>query len=307
MRPRNLAAAAVRPQSQTTAAQHRNLSINGLQDYLQRVGRIPLLSPAEELHLGGIVQKWLRHPDPPPALRRSGVRAKSRMISANLRLVVAMCRRYRGWIEQHQLEMLDLLQAGNLGLIRAVEKFDPSRGYKFSTYGSWWIRQSVHRYIQAFGSSIKIPSQIQRLAHRAKLLQASSQQPLSSKAMADSLGEQAYLLEMSLQVVTQCRTLSLDQPVANGDGESCLMDLVSDESILTPEEDYRWLHDHVSTLDAPERQLLILRYGSHECRSFSEAARMMGVSKSYVQGLERRTLRKLRQRLSHVLAHSGSS
>jgi DNA-directed RNA polymerase sigma subunit (sigma70/sigma32) len=86
----------VRPQSQTTAAQHRNLSVNGLQDYLQRVGRIPLLSPAEELHLGGIVQKWLHHPDPPPALSRSGVRAKSRMISANLRLVVAMCRRYRG-------------------------------------------------------------------------------------------------------------------------------------------------------------------------------------------------------------------
>ncbi len=297
----------MRTQPQTAAALHRIGSSDGLQDYLRLLARIPLLSSAEELHLGGIVQQWLHHPDPPAALRRSGARAKNRMIAANLRLVVAMCRRYHGRIEHHQLEMLDLLQAGNMGLIRAVEKFDPSRGYKFSTYGSWWIRQSVQRYIQTFGSSIKIPSQMQRLANRARLLQASSPQDLSSQTMADSLGEPARVLEMSLQVVSQCRTLSLDQPLAGGDGETCLLDLVSDENILKPEEDYRWLHDQVSTLDASERQLLILRYGSPECRSFSETARMMGSSKSYVQGLERRTLRKLRQRLSHLLSHSGSS
>lgn len=297
----------MRPQSQAAATQHRNISNDGRQDYLRNVGMIPLLSPAEELHLGGIVQKWLRHPEPPPELRRGGARAKSRMFSANLRLVVAMCRRYRGWVEHHQLEMLDLLQAGNLGMIRAVEKFAPSRGYKFTTSGSWWIRQSVNRHLQEFGSSIKIPSQIQRLANRAKLLQASSQQPLSSRAMADSLGEKTYLLEMSLQVLSQCRTLCLDQPLANGDGENCLLDLVSDESFLTPDDDHRWLHDHVSTLHAPEQQLLILRYGSHECRSFFEAARMMGVSKNCIQRLERRALRRLRQRLSHVLTHSRSS
>jgi RNA polymerase sigma factor (sigma-70 family) len=307
MSPRNLAAEDVHTQPQAAAAQHRNSSAGGLQDYLRLLSRIPLLSPAEELHLGGIVQKWLRHPDPSPGLRRSGARARDRMISANLRLVVAMCRRYRGRIEHQQLEMLDLLQAGNLGLIRAVEKFDPSRGYKFSTYGSWWIRQSVQRHMQGFGSSIKIPSQVQSLAYRASLLQAGSQQVLSSQAMADSLGEPVRQLEMSLQVVSQCRTLSLDQPLASGDGESCLMDVVSDENIFTPEEDYHWLHAHVHTLGAPEQKLLMLRYGSHECRSLSEAARMMGVSKSYVQGLERRTLRKLRHRLTHVLAQPGST
>jgi RNA polymerase primary sigma factor len=223
------------------------------------------------------------------------------MISANLRLVVAMCRGYRSRIEHQQLEMLDLLQVGNLGLIRAVEKFDPSRGYKLSTYANLWIRQSVQRYIQGFGGSIKIPDQVQRLAYRASLLQAGSQLVLSNQEMAECLGKKERQLEVSLQVVAQCRTISLDQPVASSDGEGCLLDLVSDGTILSPEDDYLWLHDHLRTLGATERQLLLLRYGSQESRTLSEAARMMGFSKSYVQALERRTLRKLRQRLTCIL------
>ena len=276
-------------------------STDGFSDYLKLLGRVPLLTPAEELHLGGIVQEWLSHPDPPPALQRSGARARNRMVSANLRLVIVICRRYHGRIGNLQLEMLDLLQAGNLGLIRAVEKFDPSRGYKFSTYGYWWIRQAVTRFINELGSSIRIPNQIRSLAYRVNLLQAGSEVVLSRQAMAESLGEKPHRLETSLRAVALCSPMSLDQQVGNTGDKSCLLDLIQDEHTLTPDDDYRWLHPHISALEPAERQLLSLRYGSDEHCSLSEAARIMGLSKSIVQSLERRVLRKLRQQLTPVL------
>jgi RNA polymerase primary sigma factor len=271
-------------------------------DYLRMLGRIPLLSPAEELHLGGIVQEWLSHPNPPLALQRSGARARNRMVSANLRLVIVICRRYRGRIGSLQLEMLDLLQAGNLGLIRAVEKFDPSRGYKFSTYGYWWIRQAVTRFINDLGSSIRIPNQIRSLAYRVHHLQAGSEVVLSSQTMAESLGEKPQRLERSLRAVALCSPMSLDQPVGSTGDKSSLLDLIRDEHTLSPEDDYRWLHPHISALEPAERQLLALRYGSDEHCSLSEAARTMGLSKSIAQSLERRSLRKLRQQLTPVLS-----
>lgn len=275
---------------------------DGLSDYLQLLGRIPLLSPAEELHLGGIVQQWLSHPSPPTALRRSGVRARNRMVSANLRLVVLICRRYRDRIGHLQLELLDLMQAGNLGLIRAVEKFDPTRGYRFSTYGCWWIRQSVTRYMNDLGSSIRIPIQMRSLAYRVQLLQAGSDVALSTQAMAASLGEEPRRLETSLRAAALCRPVSFDQPVGSPGDESCLLDLIHDERSLSPEDDYRWLHPHLEALEASEQQVLRLRYGSDEDRPLSEAARIMGLTKSYTQSLERRALRKLRCKLTPVLA-----
>lgn len=280
---------------------------DGLSAYLQHLGRIPLLTPAEELHLGGIVQEWLSHPEPPPALQKSGVRAKKRMVSANLRLVVVICRGYRDRISNLQLEFLDLLQAGNMGLIRAVEKFDPCRGYRFSTYACWWIRQSVRLYMNENGSSIRIPRPLLSLAYRAQRLQAGSDVVLSTQAMAETLGEEQRRLEMSLRVVAQGRPASLDKPVGGSGDETCLLDLIRDENTLSPEDDYRWLHDQVQSLDALEQQLLRLRYGPDEHRSFSAVAQLMGVTKSYAQSLERRILRKLRQRLTPVLDPTHSA
>jgi RNA polymerase sigma factor (sigma-70 family) len=280
---------------------------DGLSDYLQQLGRIPLLTPAEELHLGGIVQNWLGHPDPPSALERSGTRARERMVAANLRLVVAICRGYRDRISNLHLEFLDLLQAGNLGLIRAVEKYDPCRGYRFSTYACWWIRQAVRQHINENGSSIKVPRPLLSMAYKAQSLQASSDVVLSTQAMAETLGEDPRRLEMSLRVVAQGRLTSLDKPVGAPSDETCLLDLIRDEHILSPEEDYRWLHDQLQCLDAREKQLLRLRYGPDEHRTFSAVAELMGVTKSYAQSLERRILRKLRHRLTPVLDPTHSA
>jgi RNA polymerase sigma factor (sigma-70 family) len=276
--------------------------LDGVGEYLQMLGRIPLLSPAEELHLGGIVQQWLSHPNPPRPLQRRGLRARNRMVSANLRLVVLICRRYRDRIGHLQLEMLDLLQAGNLGLIRAVEKFDPTRGYRFSTYGSWWIRQSVRRYMNDLGNSIRVPIQMRSLAYRVHLLQASSDVPLSTRALATSLGEEPRRLETSLRVVAQCRPVSLDHPVGLPGDENSLLDLIRDERILSPEDDYHWLHRHVQALEVPEQRVISVRYGSDEQPSLSGAGRIMGLTKSEVQSLERRALRKLRGKLTPVQA-----
>ncbi len=279
----------------------RNAGADGLNDYLRQVRRIPLLAPDEELHLAGIVQEWINHDNPPKALIRSGVRAKSRMVSANLRLVVMIRLKYKDRIRSLQLEMLDLLQAGNLGLIRAVELFDPTRGYKFSTYAFWWIRQGITHAMSESGSGIRIPRSMLKLAFRAELLQASSDQVLSSRVVADRLGESEKRLENSIRVARECRTTSLDKPSGAMSDYTNLIDLIRDEQVLTQEDDYKWLHEQVQALDSRERHLLRLRFGEESNRSYSEVAGCMGMTKECAQSLERRALRKLRRRLTPVL------
>ena len=129
-----------------------------LTDYLREVGRIPLLTHEEEIFLGRQVQEWVqdRASDKPcPRIERRGRRALNRMVQANLRLVVAVSKRF--YNRTHTLSQMDLIQEGSLGLVRGVEKFDPSRGYKFSTYGYWWIRQGMSRAISQSDRMIRLP------------------------------------------------------------------------------------------------------------------------------------------------------
>jgi DNA-directed RNA polymerase sigma subunit (sigma70/sigma32) len=119
-----------------------------LGDYLNSISRIPLLTSDEELHLGRMVRRWQDDAKPAPSVIRTAKKALDRIVSANLRLVVSYVKRYRRRIAHLNIELIDLIQAGNIGLIRAAEKFDPSRGYRFSTYAYWWIRHSVSRHVQ---------------------------------------------------------------------------------------------------------------------------------------------------------------
>ncbi|EDY39139.1 group2 RNA polymerase sigma factor RpoD6 [Cyanobium sp. PCC 7001] len=278
---------------------------DGLSDYLRLIARVPLLTPAEELHLAGTVQEWLQHPDPPLSLRRRGTRARNRMVTANLRLVVMVCRRYRGRIGNLQLEMLDLYQAGNIGLMRAVELFDPSRGYRLSTYAFSWIHQAVQRCMTATGNGIRIPTALRNIAYRAQLLEACAEQPLSIGAIAALLGEKEQRLQTALTVVRQCSTTSLDKPSASMGEDTTLIEVIPDRRGNVPHDDYRWLHEHLDALDLRDRQVLQLRYGDDESRSCSKTARVLGVSKSCVQSVERRTLKNLRRRLGPVLDPRG--
>jgi RNA polymerase primary sigma factor len=277
--------------------------------YLGTIGRVPLLTPAEEIELGNQVQSMMQLMESgledPPSVRqkqllRLGRRAKQRMMKANLRLVVSVAKKYQG----RGLELLDLIQEGSLGLERAVEKFDPTRGYKFSTYAFWWIRQSMTRAIACQSRTIRLPvhlserlSAVRRvsleLAHKLGAMPSRSE---IAEAMAIPIQELDGLLRQSLT------TSSLDAPVNGEEGRSFLGDLIADTSHEEPldqvergmhhEQLERWL----SYLTEQERQVLDLRFGmgGHERHTLAEIGRLLEVSRERVRQVELKALRKLR-------------
>ena len=276
--------------------------------YLATIGREPLLTPAEEIELGNQVQTMMRlteegdreFSDLEKKLLRIGKRSKQRMMKANLRLVVSVAKKYQG----KGLELLDLIQEGSLGLERAVEKFDPTRGYKFSTYAFWWIRQSMTRAIACQSRTIRLPVHLSErltairkvsleLAH--KLGAMPSRQEIA-EAMAIPIEELYGLLRQSLT------TSSLDAPVNGDEGRSFLGDLIADSSEEEPldrvergihqEQLGRWL----SHLSDQERQVLQLRFGleGEERQTLAEIGRRLDVSRERVRQVELKALRKLR-------------
>ena len=281
--------------------------------YLSTIGRIPLLTPAEEIELGNQVQMMMRltEEDSSPSeinsltshqrrLIRIGRRAKERMMKANLRLVVSVAKKYQG----KGLELLDLIQEGSLGLERAVEKFDPTRGYKFSTYAFWWIRQSMTRAIACQSRTIRLPVHLSErlttirkvsldLAHK---LGAMPSRLEIAEAMDIPLEELDSLLRQALT------TSSLDAPVNGEEGRSFLGDLIADASHEEPldkveqrihhEQLGRWL----SHLSEQEQHVLRLRFGleGNERHTLAEIGRLLEVSRERVRQVELKALRKLR-------------
>ena len=270
-------------------------------DYLKSIGRIPVLTPAEEVHLGTLVRRWQDDPQAAVQSQRRGRRAMERMVSANLRLVVAVVMRQNRRIQHLNHDPLDLIQAGNLGLIRAVEKFDPSRGYKFSTYGYWWIRQSINRYLQEHSSAIRLPITVIDLAHKARQLQQNQDTKGDTEALADQLGQTPRRLRFAMDALHRGQIQSLDQQITAADQDLTLLDTVRshDEPIL--HDDYQWVHDQLDQLDALERSILDLRYAGDHCHSFAKISGMTGLSKDQVQRLEKVALHKLRRRLEPQL------
>ncbi|WP_398317557.1 RNA polymerase sigma factor RpoD/SigA [Vulcanococcus sp.] len=270
-------------------------------DYLRSIGRIPLLTPQEEVHLGMIVKEWMEAEQPSLSLQRRGRRALQRMVTANLRLAVTVALRYIRRLKHLSHEPMDLVQAGNIGLLRAAEKYDPTRGYKFSTYGYWWIRQSINRYLQEHNGSIRLPVNLVSLAMRAESLQNGGSHPMNADQLADELGETPQRVLYALAVQHRSNTVSLDQQFSGGDGEMTLLDTVTDTRQPEIEDDYVWMRTQLDLLSTPERTVIQLRYGSEKQRSFAEVARLVGRTKDQVQRLERHALTKLRRGLMPVL------
>jgi RNA polymerase primary sigma factor len=281
--------------------------------YLATIGRSPLLTPAEEIELGNQVQAMMTLTEDgskvfedheltgkQKRMLRIGRRAKERMMKANLRLVVSVAKKYQG----KGLELLDLIQEGSLGLERAVEKFDPTRGYKFSTYAFWWIRQSMTRAIACQSRTIRLPVHLSErlttirkvsldLAHK---LGAMPSRVEIAEAMDIPLDELDSLLRQALT------TSSLDAPVNGEEGRSFLGDLIADSSLDEPldiveqrihhEQLGRWL----SHLSEQEQHVLKLRFGleGNERHTLAEIGRLMDVSRERVRQVELKALRKLR-------------
>ncbi|MCP9798759.1 sigma-70 family RNA polymerase sigma factor [Cyanobium sp. Lug-B] len=257
-----------------------------------------MLTPSEELHLGALVQDWRSQPAPAPSQERRGRRAFARMVTGNLRLVVSLCKQQHSRIRQMHLDPMDVVQAGNLGLIHAVERFLPERGYRFSTYGSWWIRQAVHRHLQETAGLIRVPPQMAALARKVHALRHASPEPLTLAAIGIQLGESPRRLETVLQASHDLQTLSLDQTLGNTDGEVSLKDLIGDPSEPGLRDDYRWLHRALVQLSPLERRVLRLRYGGAESPSLAKIGEGIGLSKHKVQHLERKALLTLRRCLA---------
>jgi len=299
-------------------------SCDALTQHLRAIGRIPLLTHEEEITLGRAVQKaqqlleieeeltlraggvvpsqesWAAEAGLTPVelkrRLRQGARAKNRMVAANLRLVVTIARKYASL----QLELEDVIQEGNLGLIKAVEKFDPTRGYKFSTYGYWWIRQSVSRHIKERGQAIRVPPEINNLARRAKEQRAVDSQPRSLERTAARLGLTLQRLEEVLRIHHISHMVSLDQVCGAGqDGDQTLLDLIRGDDGPVAEETYDWLHRHLRELKPEERRVLELRFNGEHDYSFAQVAALLGLKKSQAQWLEKHALRKLYKRLRH--------
>ncbi len=277
--------------------------------YLSTIGRVPLLTPAEEIELGNQVQAMMRlveedkgetYSDKENKTIRVGRRSKERMMKANLRLVVSVAKKYQG----KGLELLDLIQEGSLGLERAVEKFDPTRGYKFSTYAFWWIRQSMTRAIACQSRTIRLPVHLSErltairkvsldLAHKLGAMP-------SRKEIAEEMGMPIEELDSLLrQALT---TSSLDAPVNGEEGRSFLGDLIADNSHAEPlEQVERGIHQEqlgrwLTYLTEQERQVLELRFGleGEERHTLAEIGRMLDVSRERVRQVELKALRKLR-------------
>jgi RNA polymerase primary sigma factor len=291
-----------------TSEGHRRRTSDPVSWYLATIGREPLLTAAEEIELGNQVQVLMRLLDESrdeytcqeQKIMRVGQRAKQRMMKANLRLVVSVAKKYQG----KGMELLDLIQEGSLGLERAVEKFDPTRGYKFSTYAFWWIRQSMTRAIACQSRTIRLPVHLSErltairkvsldLAH--KLGAMPSRQEIS-EAMGMPLDELDGLLRQALT------TSSLDAPVNGDEGRSFLGDLIADgedeepldrvERGIHQEQLDRWL----SHLSEQERQVLQLRFGldGEDRQTLAEIGRRLEVSRERVRQVELKALRKLR-------------
>ncbi|MGH2912327.1 MAG: sigma-70 family RNA polymerase sigma factor [Solirubrobacteraceae bacterium] len=260
-------------------------SLDSLRLYLRSIGRVPLLTAEEEVCLAKRIE-------------RGDVSAKQHMIEANLRLVVSIAKGYLG----RGMNFLDLIQEGSLGLIRAVEKFDYRRGYKFSTYATWWIRQSVTRAIADKGRTIRIPvHMVEKLnkvvyAERA-LIQQLGREPTPAEIAAElecSTQEVREILRMSQQPV------SLEKPIGDEE-DSALADFVEDSTAASPfdvasEAMRRQSVGRVlASLPRREREVLEMRYGitGDRVRTLDEVGRAFNITRERVRQIESRTLKKL--------------
>ncbi|AZM89065.1 RNA polymerase sigma factor [Streptomyces sp. W1SF4] len=281
--------------------------------YLREIGRIPLLTAAEEVELARRVEAGLFAEEKLAGatdldsqlavdldkLVVMGRMAKRRLIESNLRLVVSVAKRYVG----RGLTMLDLVQEGNLGLIRAVEKFDYARGYKFSTYATWWIRQAMSRALADQARTIRVPVHVVELINRVIRVQ---RRMLQERGYEPTAEEVAVHLELTPERVLEVLRLaqepvSLHAPVGEED-DVALGDLIEDGDAASPMESAAFflLREHLeavlSTLGERERKVVQLRYGLADGRprTLEEIGRIFGVTRERIRQIESKTLNKLR-------------
>jgi len=284
-----------------------DLSSDALGKYLRDIGRRSLLSRDEEANLARKIAlgreeraKATRSQPFSQCLLDEGDLAKQHMTEANLRLVVSISRKYRG----QGLTLLDLIQEGNIGLMRAVERFDVARGFKFSTYATWWIRQAVMRAIADKGREVRVPVHMLETLHRIRRIGRQLLQELQREPTHDEIGELAQMSgERVREILFQCSLpVSLDAPLYEEE-DSGLGDFLEDQTIIPPSEAAQRtvLKEEIQRaferLTQREREVLQLRFGliSGQSHTLDEIGKKFKVSRERIRQIEAKAIKKLRQ------------
>ena len=289
-------------------------SADPVRDYLNQIGKVPLLSAGQEVELAKRIEAGLfadhKLADGGPSLSaearvdleqvaEDGRRAKTHLVEANLRLVVSMARRYTG----RGMLFLDLIQEGNMGMIRGVEKFDYTRGYKFSTYATWWIRQAITRAMADQSRTIRLPAHMAATVSNLAWVQRRMLQDLGREPTSQELADK---LEMTLEKLVELQRygrepISLHTPLGEvGDGE--LGDMILDSEATEPSEAVSFtllqeqLQAVLGTLSEREAGVVSLRFGLADGRprTLDEIGKVYGVTRERIRQIESKTLSKLR-------------
>jgi RNA polymerase primary sigma factor len=267
--------------------------VDSLRVFLGDIGRIPLLTAAQEVALAKRIERGDGH-------------ARQQMIEANLRLVVSIAKRY----QQPELPLLDLIQEGTLGLVRAVEKFDHRKGFKFSTYATWWIRQAVTRALADKTRAIRIPAHIVEKLNRITRTERRLSLQLGREPSAHEIGREVGLPAEEVERIQHSArsTVSISRPVGEGDDVE-LADVLADEQAPLPEDGLheafrsKTVRSLLESLNDRERRVLELRYGltGEEPWTLEEVGRELRVTRERVRQIEMASLHKLRLRAERSL------
>jgi RNA polymerase nonessential primary-like sigma factor len=312
-------------------------SADMVRTYLHEIGRVPLLTHEQEIVYGKQVQhmmalleekaaleeelgreatnqEWAKHVNLSEAelnkAVKQGTRAKRKMIEANLRLVVAIAKKY----QKRNMEFLDLIQEGTLGLERGVEKFDPTRGYKFSTYAYWWIRQAITRAIAQQARAIRLPIHITEKLNKIKKVQRELAQKLGRNATPSEIGKELDLEPAQIREFLSIARQPISLDVRVGDNQDTeLSDLLEDEgqtpvNYTTQESLRQDLDDLLAELTPQQREVIALRFGLEDGNelSLAKVGKRLNLSRERVRQLEHQALAQLRRRHANVREYIAS-
>jgi len=297
---------------------------DGMSWYLEQAGRIPMLTPAEEISLGHEIQAMMKikegePQDKPLTLKekriiKRGKKAKDRMVSANLRLVVFIAKKFASGSNESQMSMLDLIQEGTIGLNRGVEKFDPGRGYKFSTYAYWWIRQGIYRAKGNLDRVIRVPCCGQDVIKKLRRYLDEQKREHDCVPPLEECAEYIGCTVSSLKFYIQheSRPCSLDQMASlynhRYEKERSLLDLIPcpkplPEENLETQDGIAQVEYLVEELDDKEKYVIQMRYGlpdGGERAPYKDIAAVMDISRERVRQIEIKALNRLRIKFSRT-------